>query len=68
MNQFFSNDAYVAIHEIKERLYERLTLSRELMAVYDGSGRLVGRELGYRTGIHEEVMFLERLLDQIEKS
>jgi len=68
MNQFLSKHPEVALDEIKERLYERLTLSRELMAVYDGSGRLVGRELGYRTGIHEEVMFLERLLDQIEKS
>jgi len=69
MNQFFSKDAYVAIHEIKERLYERLERSRHLLRQYDSAmAGLSPSELGYRAGVHEEIMYLERLINDIEKS
>lgn len=69
MTEFLSKDPVKALDEIKDRLYDRLTRSRHLLHQYDSAmAGLSGSELGYRAGVHEEIMFLERLLDQIEKS
>ena len=69
MKEFFSKDPEKLVNEIKEELYGRLMRSRQLLAAYDlGNEKLAGRELGYRTGVKEEVMYLERLMDKIERS
>ena len=69
MKDFFSNDPVKLVNEIKEELYGRLLRSRQLLAAYDlGNEKLAGRELGYRTGVNEEIMYLEKLLDTIERS
>jgi len=69
MKEFFSNDPVKLVNEIKEELYGRLLRSRQLLAAYDlGNEKLAGRELGYRTGVNEEIMYLEKLLDTIERS
>jgi len=69
MNQFLSKDPVKAFDEIKARLYDRLTRSRHLLHQYDSAmAGLSGSELGYRTGVHEEIMYLERLLNDIENS
>jgi hypothetical protein len=69
MNQFLSRDPATAITEIKARLYDRLTRSRHLLHQYDSPmAGLSGSELGYRAGLHEEIMYLERLLNDIENS
>ena len=71
MNQFLSKDPVKALDEIKARLYDRLTRSRHLFHQYDSRramGDLSPGEIGYRTGIHEEIMYLERLLNDIENS
>jgi hypothetical protein len=69
MKEFFSKDPEKLVNEIKEELYGRLLRSRQLLAAYDlGNEKLAGRELGYRTGVHEEVMYLEKLLETIERS
>lgn len=69
MNQFFSKDPVKALEEIKVRLYDRLERSRHLLHQYDSAMLgLSPSELGYRAGVHEEIMYLERLLNDIEKS
>lgn len=72
MNQFLSKDPVKALDEIKARLYDRLTRSRHLLQRYEARENatedLSPREIGYRTGIHEEIMYLERLLNDIENS
>jgi hypothetical protein len=69
MNQFLSKDPATAITEIKARLYERLERSRYLLRQYDSAMAGLSRcELGYRAGVHEEIMYLERLLNDIENS
>ena len=71
MNQFLSKDPVKALDEISARLYDRLVRSRHLLQRYDSRhaiGDLSPREIGYRTGIHEETMYLERLLNDIENS
>ena len=69
MKEFFSKDPAKLVNEIKEELYGRLLRSRQLLAAYDlANETLAGRELGYRTGVNEEIMYLEKLLDTIERS
>ena len=69
MKEFFSNDPVKLVNEIKEELYGRLLRSRQLLAAYDlGNEKLAGRELGYRTGVNEEIMYLEKLVDTLERS
>jgi hypothetical protein len=69
MKEFFARDPAKALVEIKEELYARLVRSRQLLAAYDMANEtLAGRELGYRTGVNEEIMYLEKLLDTIERS
>lgn len=69
MNQFLSRDPATAITEIRARLYDRLTRSRHLLQRYDSAmADLSPGEIGYRNGIHEETMYLERLLNDIENS
>jgi len=70
MKEFFSKDPEKLVNEIKEELYGRLIRSRQLLFSYDeaGASRLAGRDLGYRTGVNEEIMYLEKLLDTIERS
>mgnify|MGYP006291834655 CR=1 FL=1 len=55
--------------EIVEDLYSRLEASRKLLKAYsDIYNDLSERDRGYRTGINEEILWLEKFLDQIEKS
>lgn len=69
MNQFLSRDPVQALADIRARLYDRLTRSRHLLHQYDSAMTgLSPSEVGYRTGIHEEIMYLERLLNDIENS
>ena len=69
MKEFFSKDPDKLVNEIKEELYGRLLRSRQLLAAYDlGNEKLAGRELGYRTGVNEEIMYLEKLVDTLERS
>ena len=69
MKEFFSKDPEKLVNELKEELYGRLLRSRQLLAAYDlGNEKLAGRELGYRTGVNEEVMYLEKLVDTLERS
>ena len=70
MNQFLSRDPVQALADIRARLYDRLERSRDLLSQYDSAilGELSSSERGYRTGIHEEIMYLERLLNDIENS
>ena len=70
MNQFLSRDPATAITEIRALLYDRLERSRNLLNQYDSAilGELSPSELGYRAGVHEEIMYLERLLNDIENS
>ena len=69
MKEFFSKDTEKLVNELKDELYGRLLRSRQLLAAYDlGNEKLAGRELGYRTGVNEEVMYLEKLVDTLERS
>jgi hypothetical protein len=66
---FFSKDPEKVVNEIKERLYGRLNRSRQLLATFDSDLANLSRgELGYRTGVNEEIMYLEKLLDDLERS
>jgi len=69
MKEFFSRNPEKLVNELKDELYGRLLRSRQLLAAYDlGNEKLSGRELGYRTGVNEEIMYLEKLMDTIERS
>lgn len=69
MIEFFAKDLETQIRQLKEELYGRLLRSRQLLASYDlADEKLAGRELGYRTGVHEEIMYMEKLLDTLERS
>jgi hypothetical protein len=69
MKEFFARDPAKALVEIKEELYGRLDRSRQLRSAYDlVNEKLSGRELGYRTGVNEEIMYLEKLVDTLERS
>lgn len=55
--------------DLIEELYRRLEASRKLLKAYDDVyGDLSDHERGYRTGINEEILWLEQLLNKIEKS
>jgi len=65
---FFAKDSNKMLEELKEELYRRLVKSRELVASYDADkDNLSYSERGYRIGVNEEVMYLEKLLNSIEK-
>lgn len=69
MKELFSKDPEKLVNEIKEELYGRLLRSRQLLAAYDlGNEKLAGREFGYRTGVNEEIMYLEKLVDTLERN
>lgn len=70
MKEFFSKDPAKLVNEIKEELYGRLLRSRQLLAAYDmaSASMLTLQELGYRQGIKEEMRYIEKLLDTIERS
>jgi hypothetical protein len=66
---FFSNDPTQAMHDIKDHIYERMTLTRGLLKQYEENGSsLTAHELGYAQGVREELRYLERLLDIAERS
>ena len=69
MKKFFSKDPEKFIKEIKEELYDRLLRSRKLYAIYDldiDNHDYYG--LGYPSGVQEEIIYLEKLMDTIERS
>lgn len=71
MDDFFSKDPAKALVEIKEKLYIRYIRTRDLVQMYDlaaDTDDLTLQELGYRQGIKEEMRYLEKLIDMIERS
>ena len=66
-DQFFSRDPAVAKQEIVERLYDRL---KEVKERRDNFQYFVmsNWDRGHLNGVHEEIEFLEKLLDSIERS
>ena len=78
---FLPRDPTKAIVEIKERLYDRLHRSRQFIDHYgshlsvdrvfgeDQDQDLLHREqVGFDRAVHDEIMFLQRILDEIERS
>jgi len=67
---FFAKDPVVALRELVDELYKRITDSRRLLAMYDEDPDLArrGHDKGYAQGIREEIAYLERLLDKVERS
>ena len=66
---FFSYDPETKLNELVEELYKRLRHSRMLLNQYElASDSLTSNELGYAQGVREEVRYLERLIDIIERS
>ena len=69
MKEFFSRNPEKLVNEIKAELYVRLTRTRELFAAFDHpAAELSLQDLGYRQGIREELNYLEKLMDTIERS
>jgi hypothetical protein len=71
MKEFFSRNPEKLVNEIKEELYVRLNHTRRLVEMYDQAAdtdELTLQELGYRQGIKEEMRYIEKLLDTIERS
>ena len=69
MKEFFARDPEKLVNEIKAELYVRLTRTRKLAHAYNvRSEDLTLQELGYRQGIREELNYLEKLMDTIERS
>ena len=67
---FFSRKAEVQIKELIDELYKRLEDSRRLLKMYDEDPDLArrGHDKGYAQGIREEIAYLDRLLDKVERS
>jgi hypothetical protein len=51
---------------IIEKLYVRLEKSRNLFRLFSATSENA-YDRGYRTGVYEEILFLEHFLDSIEK-
>lgn len=71
MKEFFSRNPEKLVNEIKEELYVRLNHTRRLVEMYDQAAdtdELTLQELGYMQGIKEEMRYIEKLLDTIERS
>jgi hypothetical protein len=67
---FFCRKAEVQIKELIDELYKRLEDSRRLLKMYDEDPDLArrGHDKGYAQGIREEIAYLDRLLDKVERS
>ena len=67
MREFFSKDPATAKKQIVDELYHRLEVSRKLHRAFSSRDSNPW-DRGYISGVSEEVRWLEKLLDQIEKS
>lgn len=65
---FFSKNASQALDELKNELYKRLEDSRKLKTLYHSFDDSSDWDRGYRTGVTEEIIWLEKLLDNLERS
>jgi hypothetical protein len=65
---FFSKQADVQLQELITELYKRLGDNRRLLAMYDEDPQLSYTDRGYAQGVREEIGYLERLLDRVERS
>ena len=81
MKEFFSRDPAKALVEIKEELYARLDRSQKFIDQYGTQlsvGRVVGEDpdqdilhreqVGFDRAVKDEIAFLQRILDVIERS
>jgi len=81
MKDFFSKDPAKALVEIKEELYSRLVRSRQFIDQYGthlNVDRVVGEDrdqdilhreqVGFDRAVKDEILFLQRILDVIERS
>ena len=81
MKEFFSRKPEKLVEEIKEELYARLVRSRQFIDNYGTQlsvGRVVGEDpdqdilhreqVGFDRAVKDEILFLQRILDVIERS
>lgn len=65
-SDFFPKDPEKQLAELKDRLYERLEATRILKWCYDKDRvRLSSWDIGYSSGLIEEILWLEKLLDDL---
>ena len=67
---FFSRPPDTQLRELVDELYKRLNDSRRLLKMYDEDPDLASHshDKGYAQGIREEIAYLDRLLDKVERS
>lgn len=67
---FLSKDPVKALDQIKDRLYNRLVVSRQFLDNY-GVDEIKDHNTsagGFDRAVLDEIFFLQRLLDEIERS
>ena len=70
MSDIITQDPVIQLQELVDELHKRLADSRRLLKMYDEDPNLArrGHDKGYAQGIREEIAYLERLLDKVERS
>jgi len=64
---FFAKNTSQALDELKNELYKRLEESRATRIAFE-TGHEGTWDRGYRAGLVEEIIWLEKLLDKLERS
>jgi hypothetical protein len=70
MSDIITQNPVIQLQELVDELHKRLADSRRLLKMYDEDPYLArrGHDKGYAQGIREEIAYLERLLDKVERS
>jgi len=63
-----SDDNILFVSGLKNELYKRLEDSRKLKTLYHSFDDSSDWDRGYRAGLVEEIIWLEKLLDKLERS
>ena len=63
-----SDDNILFVSGLKNELYKRLEDSRKLKTLYHSFDDSPDWDSGYLAGLREEIIWLEKLLDKLERS
>lgn len=68
-HDFLAKDSEIKLEQVKEYLYQRLLRDREYIDQYGVDIHDEDRyTVGYDRAVKDEILFLEKLVDQIERS
>lgn len=70
MSDMITQDPVIQLQELVAELQKRITDSCRLLAMYDQDLDLArrGHDKGYAQGIREEIAYLDRLVNKVERS